>query len=89
MKFINRNRRYIQERIEDQFGKDQRLVAFNGVRSIIQASAEFNKLSFTANMIRNSIAFSMTGEKVDYRLMLDNFKTRGENIVEFPLKKVF
>jgi hypothetical protein len=31
----------------------------------------------------------MTGENIDYRLMLDNCKNRGEDIVEFPLKKMF
>ena len=70
-------------------GKDQRLVAFSGVKRVVQATASQNKLSFSESVIRNSIAFSMTGEKVDYRLLLDNFKSRGESVVEFPLKKVF
>ena len=89
VKFMGRNRKYIQEKIEEELGRDQRLVAFPGVKNVIQTAAGHNKLSFSDSVIRNSIAFSMTGEKVDYRLLLENFKGRGESIVEFPLKKVF
>lgn len=89
VKFMGRNRKYLQERIEEQFGKQERLVDFKGVKDAIQSTASHNKLNFSDSVIRNSIAFSMTGEKVDYRLLLDSFKGRGESIVEFPLKKVF
>ena len=86
---MGRNRKYIQEKIEANLGKEQRLVPFTGVKNIIQEAASHTKLSFSDSIIRNSIAFSMTGEKVDYRILLDSFKGRGESIVEFPNKKVF
>lgn len=89
VKFMGRNRKYLQERIEEELGKEERLVPFVNVKKVIQGAASHNKLSFSDNVIRNSIAFAMTGEKVDYRLLLENFKGRGESIVEFPLKKVF
>jgi hypothetical protein len=56
---------------------------------ILNEIAESNNLKFSETVIKNSLAFSMTGENIDYRLMLENCKTRGEDIVEFPLKKMF
>ena len=65
------------------------MVPFKEVNKILADVAESNKLSFSDPVTRNSLAFAMTGYKIDYRLMLENFKVRGEDIVEFPLKKMF
>lgn len=40
-------------------------------------------------MIRNLIAFAMTGEKVDYQLLVAKFKDMSVEISEFPKQKVF
>lgn len=42
-----------------------------------------------SEMIRNLIAFSMTGEKVDYQLLVSKFKDLSVEISEFPKMKVF
>lgn len=54
------------------------MVAFKDVNRILKEVAASNKLSFSEAVVRNSLAFAMTGEKIDYRLMLENFKGRGE-----------
>jgi hypothetical protein len=46
-------------------------------------------LKVDAGMIRNLIAFTMTGEKVDYHLLVAKFKDLSIEISEFPKKKVF
>lgn len=61
IKFIGRNRRFIQEKVEAQFGKEQRLVPFNDVNTILSEVAASQKLSFSEAVIKNSLAFAMTG----------------------------
>jgi hypothetical protein len=35
VRFIGRNRKYIQDKVEKEYGKEQRLVPYQGVRDII------------------------------------------------------
>jgi hypothetical protein len=46
-------------------------------------------VTYAPEVYRNFIAFAMTGERVDYRLLLEAFKQRAETIHEFPKHKVF
>ena len=70
-------------------GNSDRLVSYEGVSKIIREAGAKNKIKFSNSVIRHCVAFSMTGDKVDYRLMLESCKERGDAIVEFPLKQVF
>lgn len=40
-------------------------------------------------MVRNLIAFAMTGERVDYQLLVSKFKDLSLEISEFPKRNVF
>ena len=40
-------------------------------------------------MIRNLVAFAMTGEKVDYQMLVSKFKDLHTEVVEFPKQKTF
>lgn len=59
------------------------------VDKIIQELAEKHNFKVTTELTRNLVAFSMTGEKVDYKLLFSNFKDLNEEIVEFPKKIAF
>ncbi len=76
---MGRNRRYIQTEIEKE--SKESLVPFELAERIIRGFAAKQNFKLEDNLVRNLLAFSMTGEKVDYRLMLNDFKTRSEQIV--------
>lgn len=59
------------------------------METVIRGVAEKQKMQVDSEMIRNLIAFSMTGEKVDYQLLVSKFKDLSVEISEFPKMKVF
>lgn len=87
-KFIGRNRKYLLERIENLEHKTP-LIDYSDVEKILKDTASQHKMDYAPEVYRNFIAFAMTGEKVDYRLLLEAFKQRAETIHEFPKHKVF
>jgi len=46
-------------------------------------------LAVDGEMMRNLIAFAMTGERVDYHLLVSKFKDLSVEISEFPKSRVF
>lgn len=87
-RFIGRNRKYLLEQIE-KLDHLTPLLEFSTVEKILREVASQHKLNFASDVYRNFLAFAMTGERVDYRLLLDAFKQRSEIIQEFPKHKVF
>ena len=65
------------------------MLPFSTVQPILLEFVKDNKFKIDKEMIRNFVAFSMTGDNVDYRMLLDNFKERNERIVEFPKRNFF
>lgn len=64
-------------------------IPFSTVENIITTFATKHGLKVDAGMIRNLIAFTMTGERVDYHLLVSKFKDLSIEISEFPKRKVF
>jgi uncharacterized protein YpuA (DUF1002 family) len=52
-------------------------VPYEVVEKVVREFASSQKFKLEDNLIRNLLAFSMTGEKVDYRLMLNDLKKRS------------
>lgn len=65
------------------------LVEYGAVERILRETAEEQHKKYGGEVFRNFLAFAMTGEKVDYRLLLEAFKQRSEIIQDFPKTKVF
>ena len=86
---IGRNRRYLREEIEKCNTEKAAFIPFKIVEKIICDFACKHKVSVDSGMVRNLIAFSMTGEKVDYQLLVNRFKDLNLEIVEFPKTNVF
>lgn len=86
---IGRNRRYLQEEIEKTNTEKAAFIPFKSVEKIIREFSAKHNCKVDAEMVRNLIAFAMTGEKVDYHLLVGRFKDLNMEIVEFPKVKVF
>ena len=71
---IGRNRRYLQVEIEKSNTEKVAFIPFENVEKVIREFAAKHKVNVDSGMIRNLIAFSMTGEKVDYHLLVGRFK---------------
>lgn len=59
------------------------------MEGVILGVTSKQKMAVDSSMIRNLIAFAMTGEKVDYQLLVSKFKDLSVEISEFPKMKVF
>jgi predicted SpoU family rRNA methylase len=59
------------------------------VEKVIREFAGKHGMQVEEGMVRNLIAFAMTGEKVDYQLLVSKFKDLSVEISEFPKRKVF
>ena len=86
---IGRNRRYLQEEIEKSNTEKMAFIPFSSVDKVIREFAGKHKCEVDSGMVRNLIAFSMTGEKVDYHLLVSKFKDMNVEVKEFPKVKVF
>ena len=64
-------------------------IPFANVEKVITEFAAKHKIEVDSSMVRNLIAFSMTGEKVDYHLLVGRFKDLNIEVKEFPKVKVF
>lgn len=64
-------------------------IPFENVEKVIRSFAEKHKIKVDTGMVRNLIAFAMTGEKVDYHLLVSRFKDLNIEVKEFPKVKVF
>ena len=89
MQLIGRSRKYIQEEIEKNNEDRAAFIPFVTVENIITDFCVKQGLKVDTSMVRNLIAFSMTGEKVDYHLLVNKFKDLSLEISEFPKKNVF
>ena len=86
---IGRNRRYLQEEIEKNNAEKTAFISFGEVERVIRELAGRQGVTVDGGMVRNLIAFAMTGEKVDYQLLVSKFKDLNVEIVEFPKACVF
>lgn len=59
------------------------------MEKVIREISEKQGVKVDQSMVRNLIAFAMTGEKVDYHLLVSKFKDMSVEISEFPRQKVF
>jgi hypothetical protein len=59
------------------------------VDKVIRDFTAKHSVSVDSSMVRNLIAFAMTGERVDYQLLMTKFKDMSVQISEFPKIKVF
>lgn len=89
VQLMGRNRRYLQEELERSNTAGTAFIEFGVVERIMRGFTEKHKMAISADMIRNLIAFAMTGEKVDYHLLVSRFKDMSIEISEFPRRKVF
>jgi hypothetical protein len=64
-------------------------ISFEKVERVIQELAGKHRVEVDSGMVRNLIAFAMTGEKVDYHLLMAKFKDLSVEIAEFPKSRVF
>ena len=74
MHLIGRNRRYLQEEIEKSNTEKMAFIPFSNVDKVVRQFAGKHGCDVDSGMVRNLIAFSMTGEKVDYHLLVAKFK---------------
>ncbi len=65
------------------------LIEYSAVEKVLKEVAEQHHMNYESAIYRNFVAFAMTGERVDYKLLLDAFKQRSETIQDFPKQKVF
>lgn len=86
---IGRNRRYLQQEIEKTNNDKSAFIPFGNVERVIREFAAKHKINVDSGMVRNLIAFAMTGEKVDYNLLVNRFKDLNVEIAEFPKTKVY
>lgn len=74
VQLIGRNRKYIQEQIEKSNAEKVAFIPFSTVEAIITAFCVKHGIKVNGEMVRNLIAFTMTGERVDYHLLVAKFK---------------
>ena len=86
---IGRNRRYLQSEFEKSNKDKSAFIPFSNVEEVIREFAGKHKINVDSGMVRNLIAFAMTGEKVDYNLLVNRFKDLNVEIAEFPKAKVY
>ena len=86
---MGRNRHYIREQIEASNSAKTAFIAFEIVEALLINFCGKHGVKVTREMVRNLIAFSMTGEKVDYQLLVSKFKDLSIEIAEFPKKNTF
>ena len=89
VQMIGRNRRYIQQEIEKSNPEKTAFIPFGQVDQVLRDFAAKQNVTVDSAMIRNLIAFAMTGEKVDYQLLTSKFKDLSVEISEFPKINVF
>ena len=56
---------------------------------IIREFVGRHSIKVDSSMVRNLIAFSMTGEKVDYHLLVSKLKDLSVEMSEFPKRRIF
>lgn len=79
----------MQSEFEKSNNDKSAFIPFGNVERVIREFAEKHKVRVDSGMIRNLIAFAMTGEKVDYNLLVSRFKDLSVEIAEFPKTKVY
>lgn len=89
VQLIGRNRRYLQEEIEKSNEERTAFIPFGKVERVLREFAGRHGVVVDEGMVRNLIAFAMTGERVDYQLLVAKFKDLSLEISEFPKRNVF
>ncbi len=89
IKLIGRNRKYLLEEFNRQAGADHVLLPEKNIIAVVKALCDKHRQPHSQDLYRQQVAFAQKDGQVDYRLLLDIFKSRMERIEQFPKLNAF
>lgn len=89
IRLIGRNRKHLLEEFHKLAGSDRVVIPEKQITRVIMALCQKHQQPHSEALYRQLVAFAGRDGMVDYRLLLDIFKSRMERIEQFPKSNAF